>query len=106
MSLASVPEEGGLRAHLTPLSQHSHPLPLEALLRLFPLFSCLTPWGHREPGDESSPLLLWGGCPPFFILGLYLMEGGTVCLLTLGRLLPYPTLLWGPGEDENWLGDK
>lgn len=56
---------------------------------------------------KAAPLLVWGGGPPFFILGLYLTERGTLPVpFNLGRLLPHPTLPWAPGEDENWLGDK
>lgn len=33
-------------------------------------------------------------------------EGALPVPFKLGELLPYPTLLWGPGGDENWLGNK
>lgn len=108
MSLTYVREEGASGPTLLLSPIYSHPLPGEALLRSHPLL-CLTPWSQ---GEMKAPLLpVWGGCPPFLILGLYLIKAGTLLVpfnLREAASLPHPPL--GPrgvGEEmRSCLSDK
>lgn len=63
---------------------------------------------ERELGDESyPPSSCLGWMIPIFPGSVsHRGRGRYLCLLTWGELLPYPALLWGPGGDENWLGNK
>lgn len=64
----------------------------------------LKPEREREGGDSSSLRLVWGGCPSFFILGLYLLEAVILPVSFNFATSPFSGALGKMRLD--WLGDK